>query len=187
MIGRLGERLPAALLGAVGVVGCALFAHVAAGGRVAGPAALALLTVAVAALAVALASTRPTFIRLLAIAAGAQPLLHVAFGSLASHTSPSHAHHAGAQHATMLTSTDHASATMWIVHLVAAVVTAVVVRWGWRWLRSMPELLRAIAYSIRSVAFVEPAARVRRVAAGIRIPNQLALLTWDERGPPRSE
>jgi hypothetical protein len=190
---RPAERLPAGLLGAAAIVGLTVVAHVAGGGRFTSTATLGLLTVVVLALGLVLASVRRSFGRLLIISVVAQPVIHVVLDTVTAHGTSHGPHaihqnsvHTSEQHAAMLSSAGHDATAMWVVHVVAAVVTAVVVRWGWRWLRSMPALLRAIVYSVRSVPVVD---LVRRLVGGdvdALVPNRLALLTWDERAPPPS-
>jgi hypothetical protein len=190
---RRAERIPAGLLGAAAIVGLTIVAHVAAGGRFTGAVTFGLLTVVVLTLGVVLASVRWSFGRLLMISLVAQPVLHVVLGTVTAH-GVSHGrhsiHHTGVhtseQHAAMLSSVSHDATAMWVVHVVVAAVTAVVVRCGWRWLRSMPALLRAIVYSVRSIPVVDLVRRRRERSLDTLVPNRLALLTWDERGPPPS-
>jgi hypothetical protein len=192
MNARPAERLPAGLLGAAAIGGFTVVGHVVAGGRVTSPLTLGLVTLTVLALGVVLATVRWSFARLLVVTVAAQPVLHVVLGTAAPHGAGAeggHAiHHAtvhtSEQHAAMLSSAGHGATAMWVVHVAAAVLTAVVVRWGWRWLRSMPALLRAVVYAIRSIPFADLERRLPSVAVDARIPNRLALLAWDGRGPP---
>ena len=190
MTRRSGDRFTAGLLVGVGIVAAAAFAHLGAGGAI-DPASMALMLAAALVTGLVLASIRWTFARLVLVTVAAQPLLHLLFESAGGHAdgmSPdAHgAHHSIEQHRAMLASTQHADSTMWIVHVVGALATAIVIRWGWRWLRSMPDLVRAIVYATCSVPIASTTRRMRIVVADAWLPDPVVLSAWNGRGPPSS-
>ena len=74
---------------------------------------------------------------------------------------------------------------MWGTHAGAALVVAVVLRWGIRWLRSMPELIRAIVYAVR-VSATAPLTGMRLAPAPALAPASTRYLLRESRGPPAS-
>jgi hypothetical protein len=183
-----GDRFLAGLLAGVAIVAAAAFSHLGAGGPIERP-ALALMLAAACVVGLGLASIRWTFVRLALVTVAAQPLLHLLFVSVGSHadgmSADAHAaHHSLDQHQAMLASSPHAGGTMWIVHAAAALAAAVVIRWGWRWLRSMPDLVRAIVYATCSAPVAAAARRVRMVVAEAWSPVPVVLSAWNGRGPP---
>lgn len=163
-------RATSAAATATMIVGPGALGHVAAGGSL--PAAPAVATwAALAALAAALGPRlRWTFARLTVVALLAQPVLHAVFGlghgghaGLDAHAAHAvHAHppggHLGAPgaltagpsgHAAAHGSVAHGSVWMAIAHVVAAFAIAAILRWGVRWVRSMPTLARALVVAGR--------------------------------------
>lgn len=157
------------------VVGLAAGAHAAAGGALDGAPTLAAAAGAACVGAVAAARVRWTFWRLTAVAVAAQPLLHVVLdGGADGH----HGHHAGP-------AATHASTTMVVAHLVVALGVAVLLRWGLRWVRTLPALARALVVPRRGLA--APCLRsVGWVPVTPRVGRDLAVLAArGSRGPPR--
>ncbi len=182
MSGRWRAALVSGSGVSLAVVGSAASAHRAAGGHLAVPATLLAfaVTAALAATAVRLA-LRWTFPRLVAVAVTAQPLLHAVLGAGGS----GHGHapaHAG--HSSGAAAASHADPRMLIAHLAVTFATAVLLRWGLRWLQRLPALARALllprhvaAPRVATVRFAPPAGDVARELAvlGVRA----------DRGPPR--
>ncbi len=158
------------------VVGFAAGAHVAAGGALAGAATLAVATAAAGVGALGAARMRWTFWRLVVVALAAQPVLHLAInGDTGAH----HGHHsAGAA--------GHASTAMVVAHLAVALVAAVTLRWGLRWVRTLPALARALAVPSRRGVAALHVVRVRWVPVVPAVRRDLAVLAArGSRGPPR--
>src|SRR5690606_18643971 len=114
---------------------------------------------------------RWTFPRLALAALLAQPVLHRVFAaSHGAHSAGGHHHgaHAGGHldhdHASMADAivapagaSDHGSAWMAVAHVVVAFAVAAILRWGVRWLRSMPALARA--FGMAGAGWVSPIRR----------------------------
>ncbi len=158
--------------GAVAAAGA--LAHVTAGGSL-GPAFAVAVTASMTVGGLAGPRLRWTFWRALGAAAAVQPLLHLALATGGDHA------HAG--HHAM----DGAGERMWILHTAVAVGVAVLVRWGGRWLRTMPAAVRAVALAMapaRGPSVGPDAPRWARTTA--RAPRAVASLAWTSRGPPSS-
>jgi hypothetical protein len=182
--GPVRSPLVGAFAGVTIVVASAL-AHVAAGGAVNGRGLL--VAAAVAALSGVAIRTHLTLGKLVAIAALTQPVLHAALSHGAASTAI-HQHTAG--HADHHVSHGGAAGThglsMMVAHAVVGVGIALALRWGVRWMRSMPEIGRALVTSGNGVAalIVLPARAVAPVTDAAGTP--LAVLpAWRGRGPPR--
>jgi hypothetical protein len=168
----------------------AVFAHVTAGGSLTGWAPLVGLVAVMTATTATAPRLRWTFPRVAAAAMLLQPLLHVAFA--AGHSSaPGHAsaHADHLAHAARHDLAGHAvaghSLAMPVAHVAIALVTAVLLRWGLRWLRAMPGLLRTLVAGARpDVRWVLPQVRMAAPAAAL-VPVDVARVPWDSRGPPR--
>jgi len=163
-------HLRAIRAGAAGlaVVAVGAFAHAAGGGHVPWRPALAAFVVVTA---LAAQVQRWTFWRAALLTAFAQPALHFAFGAGAGH-----AHHGHDAH--------HMSGVMPWAHMVAALVTAVALRWGVRWLQALPAVARALVVPPRRLtlpivapAWPAPAPVFAVRPAFARVPST--------RGPPR--
>lgn len=155
------------------VVVPAVAAHVAAGGALAWTPVL----VAFALTTLAAHRVRWTFPRLVTAVALAQPVLHVALGM--AHPTPEQ-HHAGhTVHAA------HADGRMVAAHLTITLVAAVGLRWGVRWLRTLPTLARALVDARPRLALAVPqfVATVRTASVALRQPVLAA--AHGSRGPPR--
>ncbi len=178
-----------ALAGAA-VVGVGGFAHVAAGGQLAAQSFLAATAVAAAAGAAIRLHVRWTFWRLWSVALVAQPVLHALLAVDGGHGPHHSSMHAGggslAGDAAGLSShpSSHAG-VMWFAHVGLAVAVAVLVRWGARWVRSMPALVRAVADGARRLTLILPTPSVTLAAAPGFDRGRREGLAWDSRGPPR--
>ena len=78
----------------------------------------------------------------------------------------------------------HIELAMWGTHAVAALVVAVVLPCGMRWLRAMPELIRAIVFTGR--VSIAPLTRMRLAPATGVAPASIRYLLCESRGPPAS-
>jgi uncharacterized membrane protein YjdF len=164
-------------------VGLAVVAHMSAGGR-ADAWRVAVASITAVAVAAVLARLRWTFTRLVLVALVSQPLLHIvlAHGSHADQMME----HGGHHHEMVMGASSSASHTsMPLAHSALAVVSAVAVRWGLRWLRSMPDVARALVVAGRG-AVSAVAIAIDRVTAYVSVActSLAGLLTWDTRGPP---
>ncbi len=178
-----------ALAGAA-VVGVGGFAHLTAGGHVAAASFATATVVAAVAGAMVGLRVRWTFWRALGIALTAQPVLHAVLGG-----GGGHAHHDSSMHAASGSMTadaaamsSHASspsASMWLAHVGVALAVAVLARWGARWVRTMPELVRAVADAARRLTVIMPAPSLTLVVAPGFARGRREALAWDSRGPPR--
>ncbi len=155
----------------------AALGHVAAGGRLPLVGAALGIGAVVAGCAVVGPSVRWTFGRILLAAFGVQAALHLVFSS-AGHAG--HAPHVHPEHAATVGS----SSSMWIAHAAVAVVAAVALRWGWRWLRAMPGLVRAVLLGMRSLR--APFASSSSLLSSIVSvgTGHATVFTWRSRGPP---
>lgn len=122
------------------------------------------------------------FLRLLAIAVAAQPAMH----AVMSHTAaPGHAHHARhAHHGTHGGVGDGVG--MMMLHVGLAFVLAVVLRWGWVWLRTLPLVGRALVAP--SPQWATPLIGTNRTGTIGRVDTMLLydgeVSTRTNRGPP---
>lgn len=162
------------------IVAPGVVAHALAGGHI------PLLPVSLAVLAAIAVGTvlRPTFWRVLLVAIGAQPAVH--FALMAGHPSghDAHAHHAGVGHAHTIPA--HADTRMVVAHLAGLLVTAVALRWGARWLRTLPAIARA--FVTPRPAWATPIVgngRSGGVRSGADLVYEAELHTRSNRGPPR--
>ncbi len=183
MVGRFPHGLTAGTMAGVTIAGLAAVAHVSAGGEVAGTRSIVAL-LGVVALAAALGTRlRWTFPRVLLVSLAVQPLLHALFTAGGHAGDPLHAAHAHHHMATAPADAGHPS--MPVVHAAVALAGALVVRWGLRWLRSMPELVRAIAFATRRIGVVPPAPVMAFTPTPALAGGRQAMPTWTCRGPPR--
>jgi hypothetical protein len=121
--------------GTVGLVavGVALAGHVAGGASTPEPAALAAVALGAAFIGVALSGRQWTLGPLLSLLLGAQAVLHVMFGP-GDPAAPvvggiPHAHH----HAAAAATADHAALGMLPAHVLAVLITALLLRRGEQW------------------------------------------------------
>ena len=188
MIGTVARGRIAGLAAGIGVVASATFAHVRAGGSLDANASVPFMLLIVGAGAVLGPRMRWTYARVVVASMAAQAALHVAFGgastmSMATPTaSHAHEHHDHTGSAAMHV-TGGAGLEMWVLHLALAIGLAIVVRWGVRWVRSMPGIVRALfvaAHNVRPIPVIGQRAAVI-VAAWCGRDVEVA---WDSRGPP---
>ena len=181
MSGRTRASFAAGAIAGSTAVGLAAFAHVSAGGELSVVVAL-LATIAIGALCgLAASRVRVTFWRAAALAVAAQPALHLAFDGGGTQ---SHHHHAGA-HPMSMSSSSSTDTRMLVAHVGVALVAAVLIRWGARWLCTMPEIARAIVMPLRSVVVPTPLRSDRMPALAVVGGSQSPVSRWwDNRGPP---
>ena len=155
--------------------------HVLGAGSAPGLLPLAGLTSAAVLVAVALSGVRWRLTSLLALLLGAQVVFHVAFAA-------AHIHPAAPGHTAHLTGPGGVSGRMLALHLVAAVVTAVLLRRGedvcW-------QLASAVARPVRVARLLVATAvaqQLPRLGAGLHggrsMVSQLLVDTAPRRGPP---
>jgi hypothetical protein len=189
VVGSFPRGLTAGFVSGVAIVGLATLAHEMAGGTVHGTASmLAMVVVVLGAVAVA-PRLRWTFPRVLCAAFVVQPVLHTVLAT-SGHGMPAGdmaLDPAGHEHAMAMSAmpVQHQELAMWGAHATAALVVAVVLRWAVRWLRSMPELIRAIVYAVR-VSATAPLTGVRLALAPALAPASTRYLLCESRGPPAS-
>jgi hypothetical protein len=179
VIGNAARGRIAGLLAGIGLVASAVFAHLRAGAQITPAVALPVMLLVVGGASALAPTLRWNFARLVVASIAAQLVLHLAFGIGSTHATASHHHgHVGSMHAAGGRSPD-----MWILHLGVAVVIAVALRWGARWLRVMPGLVGALLVPARTVV---PVALRREPASmsDIRWGERDAEVAWDSRGPP---
>lgn len=171
----------AAALGAV--------AHRSAGGTPPSLLALAMVVAVIGTARMLAGRVRWTFPRLLVAVVAAQPLIHLVFGAhgTASDHAAHHAHHgmddAVAMHGAHAASIG-AGWAMVITHAVLAAATAIVMRYGVRWLVAMPGCIRAVALFPRPTPLWPLMARTM-VLAIASVPAAAApSKVWNSRGPP---
>jgi hypothetical protein len=157
----------------IAIAGLAIAGHGSAGGEVSGISPLIAVAICVLGAVSLRTSIRWTFSRLLVAATAVQPVLHLVMSGESGH-----AHHgAGASAGT-------GDPPMWLMHGGLAIVAAVTIRWGVRWLRSMPAVARALLPPRRARAgtllIVVPIGPPTPVLAC----DRHSLLTWTNRGPP---
>lgn len=181
----LPSALPSALAGALAgttTVALAALAHTSAGGSLDTRPAIVCAAVLGLVGAIAASCVRITFWRAALVTIAAQPMLHLAFDGF--HPRP----HQHVGHHTMEPAPAHAGGTdtrMLVAHVAVALGAAVLMRWGLRWLRSMPEVARAIVVPPRSVV-VPITLRAHRAPAVAIAGGAQSLVSrwWDNRGPP---
>lgn len=186
MVRAMRDRLRAAR--ATGVAGAVVapgaLAHAAAGGALdLAPTALACVVVAAAAFAAD--RVRWTFPRLVLAAAAGQPVLHVLFSAgHAPVSSPGHGGHAEHAGHTAL-AVAGVEGRMVAAHLAVTLVVAVALRWGLRWLSTLPTIGRALVVPRRGTP-VPRVVRVRFAPPAPPLRRDLAVLAVrGSRGPPR--
>ena len=182
MVGSVARSRVAGLVAGIAVVATAAFAHVRAGGSLDATTSVPLMLGLVGAAAGLAPSLRWTFGRLIVASLAAQAMLHVASGLAspqAQLASGSHHH----THSTAMHAVDGSGLDMWALHVGLAIMLAVVARWGARWLRSMPGIVRALFVAVRDV---RPVLLVRqRLAPSVdRWCGRHVGVAWDSRGPP---
>ncbi len=167
-----------------------MLGHVTAGGTVE---LLRFLSVSAAAVALATGAscvgTRWSLSRIALASLLAQPVLHVAFGHSEQHQVTGHM----TGHDMVMTvaspgggSASGSMVSMIIAHVMVALIAALVVRWGGRWLWMLPLVARSLCLRQRGAVAPFPSATSLAPAeleAG-RVPIGV-LLAWDSRGPPR--
>jgi hypothetical protein len=149
---------------------------------------LAMVVVVLGAVAVA-PRLRWTFPRVLCAALVVQPMLHTVLAT-SGHGMPAGdmaLDPAGHEHAMAMSAmpAQQFELAMWGTHAAAALVVAVVVRWGVRWLRSMPELIRAIVFTGR-VSATAALTGLRLAPTPAVAPPSVRYLLCESRGPPAS-
>jgi hypothetical protein len=176
--GRLPRAIITGVPAGVLVAGLAIAAHASAGGEVSGIGpSIAVATCALGAVSLT-TSIRWTFVRILVAATALQPVLHLVLGGHAGHDAH-HAHGGAAASAA-----GAADPQMWIMHGGLAILTAVALRWGVRWVRSMPALARALLSRTPAWVGVLPIASPVEPATTVIACDRHSLLTWTNRGPP---
>jgi len=183
MPARSSRSLLAAASSGLLIIATATAAHVAAGGAV----DIYALT-GLAALSVALSTTfasrvRLTFVRAVAVTLLLQPVMHQMLGHGAGVASDASGH---TQHdMPMPAQGTHVASSMLAIHAAVALACAVILRWGLRWLRSMPTIGRALVVRTRGVAVPVTLAGDHAPAVHYTVESPLAFLfAWDNRGPP---
>jgi hypothetical protein len=178
VVGRPPRALTTGVAAGVTVAGLAIAAHALAGGELSGIGPLiAVATCVLAAISLG-ASIRWTFTRILVAATALQPVLHLVLGGHAGHP----AHHA--HHGVGAAGAAGADPRMWVMHGGLAIVAAVAIRWGARWLRSMPALVRALLPPPPARAGMLPIAAPIGAPTPVLACDRWSLLTWTNRGPP---
>lgn len=184
MPGRSARSLLAAASTGVLVVAAAAAAHVAAGGTVDGYALIGLAALSIAVSTTLASRVRLTFVRAVTATLLLQPVMHTMLGHGTGMTgdAASHAHHDMA----MPAASTHVVSSMAASHAAVALVCAGFLRWGVRWLRSMPAVGRALVVRARTVVvpIVLPRDRAPAIADTAAAPLAV-LVAWDNRGPPR--
>jgi hypothetical protein len=79
--------------------------------------------------------------------------------------------------------TGGAGLDMWILHIALAIGVAILVRWGVRWVRSMPGIVRALFVAARNVRPVPYAGQQATVIVAGWCARDVEV-AWDSRGPP---
>jgi hypothetical protein len=159
------------------VAGLGGFAHVTASGGLEPRSLLLAVGLAMAVGGSLVRRVRWTFARALVAAVAAQPVLHVVLAGGGHAGGHAHAaHHAAA------TSADE---RMWILHTVLAVASAVLLREGGRWLRTMPALVRAVCLGVAPAGALQTASPAGRwTATDDSSPRPIVALAWSSRAPP---
>lgn len=177
-----GDRLLRSAAGGTCAAAISAVGHRAGGGAAPSATALAVVVILIGATSVAAGRVRWTFARLLVALVAAQPLIHVLFGGHA----PSSGGH---DMASMSTHSAHAHGgggwSMVVMHAAFAALTAIVLRYGVRWLVAMPACMRAVGVVARDpspwpvtvVAMVPATVPALHVGAPSKV--------WNSRGPPR--
>ena len=182
MVGRFPHGLTAGTMAGATIAGLAAVAHVSAGGELGGTGSIVALLGVVVLSAVLGRRLRWTFPRVLLVSLAVQPFLHALF--TAGGPSGDALHNAHAHHHMATAPADAGHPSMPVVHAAVALVAALVIRWGVRWLRSMPELVRAVAFAMRRVGVVPPAAAMALTPMPVLAGGRQAMPTWTCRGPP---
>lgn len=158
------------------VVGLAASAHAAAGGVLAPEALLGAFVIVTSLATYATRFGRWSFWRLVVAVGAAQPLLHSVLG--AGHGG----HHQHHQHEV---ATAHADTAMAVAHVVVTLIAAVALRWGVRWVRTLPAVARSLVVP-RQQAVIACPAYVRFAPLPPLARRDLAVLAArGSRGPPR--
>ena len=184
MPARSSRSLLAAAAAGLLIIAAATAAHVAAGGAVDIYALTGLAALSVALSTTLVSRVRLTFVRAITLTLLLQPVMHQMLGDNAGGASNAtgHTQHGMPMHA----SGTHVASSMLATHAAAALACAVILRWGVRWLRSMPAFGRALVVWTRGVAVpvAMPGERATGQPDTLGVPIALAF-TWDNRGPPR--
>ena len=176
------SHLAAAAAGLL-VVASATAAHIAAGGTVDLYALTGLATLAVAVCTTLASRVRLTFGRAITATVALQPVVHAMLGH--RQLPPV----AGTGHVGHVMPTPepgtHVVSSMVLTHAAVAMLCAVVLRWGVRWLRSMPTIGRALVLRPRTVIAPLLAVGDRSPAVhDVAVAPLAVLFAWDTRGPP---
>lgn len=128
-----------------------------------------------------LSGLRWTFPRLLAVFVIIQPLAHLVLaGRGPAMTGDGAMSMAGVQPSMA----QHSAWMMMATHTVAAVLIAVVVRYGWIWISTMPLVIRAVVWASRR-AIAWPMTKTYRVTVAPQCgPTVDVSKVWRSRGPP---
>jgi hypothetical protein len=162
--------------------GLALLGHLAAGGTAPPPGQLALAVLAVLVVSLALSARRWTIGPLLAVLLGSQALFHVAFSGAGA------AHVHGGQHGSSASAMPgHPWLLMLVGHLVAALLTALLLRRGEDWLWGLVALLARVVRVMRLAAeepVADPSTRAMSRSGHVRAVLDLLEHAVARRGPP---
>lgn len=176
-----------AAAGGLLVIASATAAHMAAGGTVDVYALIGLATLSVA-LSTTLASrVRLTFARAITATLLLQPVMHQMLGhrSAVPNVATGHMDHSMDHAMPMPETSTHIGSSMVASHAAVALLCAVALRWGIRWLRSMPMIGRALVLRARTA--VVPMLTVGATAPAtpdVVVAPFAVLFAWDTRGPP---
>ena len=163
------------------IAGLAAVAHAAAGGSLSASTAIVPMLVVAALGAAMTARVRWTFARILTVALVGQLVLHVVLDGASRHGE--HAHH-GEHAGLMAGSAPTTGSSMWVAHLLLAGGSAIVLRWGWLWLRSMPAMLRAVVLAAQAIGAPVALAARRLVSSDAFASGRADASAWLSRGPP---
>jgi hypothetical protein len=176
--------------GTVGLVavGVALAGHAAGGASAPEPAALSAVALGAALIGVALSGRQWTLGPLLGLLLGAEAVLHVLFGTGGDPAATAvggfqHAHH----HAAAAATADHGALGMLPAHVLAALITALLLRRGEQWCWAPA---RALARPLRIALLagappVPPRSRLPVTGQRPHSPRSLMLAAaLPDRGPP---